>query len=362
MQFSKYLQTTILLVLPFFSDAQNLQIGARAFFVMNGNVKMILRNAGMINNGNFDAGQSRVLFTGNQDVRIGGQQNILFHDVTLGKTDGSFLHLDRSIALDGQLLFASGFIDLHRSRIQLMDHANLMNERNASRAFSNELGTIEASRWVGGALDAFDPGNIGLEISNVDVGIYNLTIRRIHSNTTELDINTPCIKRAFILDMPDYLLHDLTLGFHYFPGELGGLDENALSIFNLEDTGWIPRPTTRDPVANKLTASGIRLQRFFRAGIPPAPLAPAIQPQKNRHIQICPNPVDHQFKLQFNNAVAKDMQLELYDQSGRLVQQKKISAHAGLNAISWEVGSLAPGFYYISSDDRELRYVPFIKR
>ena len=111
---------TISFILVFFASitgsvfAQQLTIGQRAHWVMNGPVHVVVNNAGIINHGHVSAGNSTVHFSGTADTSIAsvrGTQVTTLNNMTMRKTQAgvklqSNVWLRNTLRLDGGILFA----------------------------------------------------------------------------------------------------------------------------------------------------------------------------------------------------------------------------------------------------------------
>src|SRR5258708_3918752 len=101
-KFIKYNLPKIIAVLfpvGMFGQAVHLTAGSK--MVMNGNVTMVLNNAGIVNDGNFTAGNSTIMFTGNALVApISGTNSSSFNNITINKSSGD-VQLNNDIAMNG---------------------------------------------------------------------------------------------------------------------------------------------------------------------------------------------------------------------------------------------------------------------
>ena len=81
-----------------------------AQFVVNGNVKLVLKNTGFTNDGTFIPGTGEVIFSGSVATSasfINGTSTTGFYNLTLNKSANG-LQLGRNITLSNRLLFTSG--------------------------------------------------------------------------------------------------------------------------------------------------------------------------------------------------------------------------------------------------------------
>ena len=74
-------------------------------FTITGNMQVTLRDLGLANDGRFNAGNSKVSFTGNTNSTISGSQPVQFHELELNKTNNSSVLLQRAIGIDQRILF-----------------------------------------------------------------------------------------------------------------------------------------------------------------------------------------------------------------------------------------------------------------
>jgi hypothetical protein len=64
-------------------------------------------------------------------------------------------------------------------------------------------------------------------------------------------------------------------------------------------------------------------------------------------VSVYPNPASEQFTLTFNNTVSGQMQVNLIDATGRIVESKKAFAGIGKNNVEMNVNNLAAGIYQL---------------
>jgi hypothetical protein len=64
-------------------------------------------------------------------------------------------------------------------------------------------------------------------------------------------------------------------------------------------------------------------------------------------VQVYPNPSPNTFNIQFTSTRERDEVVSLYDQSGRLLQQKKTRCTPGVNRVPFNLDSYVAGIYYI---------------
>jgi len=71
-----------------------------------------------------------------------------------------------------------------------------------------------------------------------------------------------------------------------------------------------------------------------------------------------PNPASAIFNLEINATEAKQCEIGLYDESGKLLQKKVVQLNMGDNQIHWDISRLAKGTYFLKSENG---FIPVIK-
>jgi hypothetical protein len=113
MKTGKTPKTTALLIALAFTailQAQEISINQRSHLVMNGNVSLVVNNAALKNNGNFNAGSGTVTFSGNTDTStayINGNSSTNFHNLTVSKNTGA-IALKSAAVIKNTLTVTSG--------------------------------------------------------------------------------------------------------------------------------------------------------------------------------------------------------------------------------------------------------------
>lgn len=157
-----YYILSLLLFLSFSARAQ-LFIQSGATFSMKGTASLTLQNMNLGVQGTFYPGSGMVMFSGSASSQIYGSQPVQFHRLTINKGSGT-VHLMRNIEVQNELSFASGMLDLYRYELSLANSGFLDNERESSRAYTNDTGVIRR-RFSLNTGAAFSPGNLGVVLT-----------------------------------------------------------------------------------------------------------------------------------------------------------------------------------------------------
>jgi len=76
-----------------------------------------------------------------------------------------------------------------------------------------------------------------------------------------------------------------------------------------------------------------------------------------------PNPTTGLFTLQLPAGTQGVLSLKVYDNAGKLVMQKKLTAQAGTREIPFDISAMAAGYYrVVCENDNKLNTVSVLKR
>ncbi|HEV8285162.1 MAG TPA: T9SS type A sorting domain-containing protein [Chitinophagaceae bacterium] len=79
-------------------------------------------------------------------------------------------------------------------------------------------------------------------------------------------------------------------------------------------------------------------------------------------IRVYPNPSYNKFRVDLFTKTAKPVQIDLYDQSGHLLQRKEIYCTAGTGSTLWDMSRYAAGVYFIKIENLGLKNIKIIKQ
>lgn len=223
----KVFALSLLLFVTATASAQ-FSITSGAHFFLTGNALLTLQNIDLVNNGDFQAGNSLTKFTGNTTSAISGSQPVQFFEMEMNKTGGSSVLLNRSVNTTHRILFTAGFLDLNGFNIDLGTTAFLDGEQENARITGTNGGLVLFSTTLNTPVSA-NPGNLGAIISS-GANLGNVVIKRGHRSQTNGLANSSSIFRFYDIIPANNTGLNATLQFNYFDGELNRLNETALEL------------------------------------------------------------------------------------------------------------------------------------
>ena len=229
--------------------------GAELF--MSGNAQLTLSNNDLVNNGSFVAGNGTVSFTGNTSSSISGSQPVQFYELTINKTTGTSVLLQRMIGITQKISFTAGFLNLNGFDADLGTTGILNGELEASRIIGSNGGQVLFSTTLNNPFSA-NPGNLGAIITSGQ-NLGNVIIKRGHQSQLNGYGNGNSLLRYFdILPVNNSAL-DATLRLNYFDGELNGLTASNLVLWkSTNNTLWTNEGfTSRNTTTNYVEKTGI---------------------------------------------------------------------------------------------------------
>ncbi len=358
-------------MLPLGVAAQSIHIMPGAKLVANGPVNMVLNNMAFTNDGDFIAGNSRLVFTGNANntvAAINGSISSSFNNITINKSSGD-LQLNNDIAIAGVINMLAGNLLLNSHNVNLGGTGSIAGENNQSHISGIDGGSVFATgKLIPGS--SLNPGNIGAELlTDADLGI--VTVERRHVSETLPD-GSQSIDRTFDISpgkTPAAL--NLRLRFFYLDTELEGNSEADLMFWTRSGAGNFMIPIGKDSsnvTTNMAVKNGLdQIGHFTLASNQGGPATRdnarvAINTiTTGTALRVFPNPVRNTFNIELTTKREQLIRIGLYDQAGHLLQQKEIPCVAGLNTIQWNLNAYPRGIYYLSVKNQELKNIKIIK-
>ncbi|WP_166437202.1 T9SS type A sorting domain-containing protein [Niastella caeni] len=364
----------LVIVLPIGVCAQGIHITPGANVVLNGNVKLVLNNAGLITNGNFEPGLSTILLTGagTDQSWLGGSAAASFFKIIINRQADVMLR--GSININDTLSMIKGNLQLNNYTINL--NGFLSGESNQSSVTGTSGGAIRVTTKLNAPLEV-NPGNIGVDISSLS-NLGKVVIERRHVQQM-LTKGMQGIQRYFQITASNNSQLNATLRFFYLDKELAGTNESSLTLWKGADLGnyWLLNGRDSiDVTANYVVKTGI--DHFTRYTLGPETadqLSRVAGPGKPEQLsqsdslrnlaffkpvttmQVYPNPLHEQFRMALFSDSQKEYTINLYDQYGHLLQTKKIWCRSGMNHIPWNVSKYAPGIYYLVFENRAIKLI-----
>jgi hypothetical protein len=373
----------LMVVLPVGVCAQGIHITPGANMVINGPVKLVLKNAGLITNGNFAPGLSTIIFSGDSNTVqswLGGSAAASFYQIIINRpTD---VMLAGNINIGDTLTMIKGNLQLNNFTIDL--GGSIKGESNLSSVTGTGGGAVRTTAKLN-APHQVNPGNIGIELtSTANLGATVITRRHVQQSLSK---GIQSIQRYFQISPTTNASLNATIRFFYLDKELAGANESALTLWKGADLGnyWLvdtkdsidtkanyivktgidhftrytlgPETTTVKelPVARKYTTQQVSPADSFRNNVPFTSLKPAAA-------QVYPNPLHDQFAVVLFTDIENDYVINLYDQFGHLLQRKKAVCRKGMNRLEWNMSNYAKGVYYLVFENRDLQNIKLIKQ
>jgi hypothetical protein len=345
----RLLAFTIVPGLPLFSYAQGLHILAGAQWVVNGGPTLVLNNAGLSNDGSFTAGSGTVLFTGDSVTGrtfVGGDQPVNFYNLVINKSSND-VQLNNHAAVSDSIIMQRGNLQLNNYTLDLGSTGRIEGERDSCRITGAEGGLVTVSAILRSPR-AVNPGNIGVEVTS-EADLETTLIQRGNVQQTNAHGWTS-IQRYFDISPTANTDLPATLRFFYLDSELADKIKEQLVVFSSggEGANWTQwGKDAADPVQNWVAKANINQWRRFTLSIPEKNVS-ATNTSATQSIQLYPNPSNDLFIVAFNSEKGGEQVFSLYDEMGQLLEQRIVTAMAGANTISWNIGKYAAGVYFLS--------------
>jgi hypothetical protein len=331
---------------PVVGQTQGIHLTSGIQWVTQGTPSIVLNNASLINNGNFIADSSSVIFTGDMATTgafIGGANPVSFYNLRIGNS-AKDLQLNNNAFVTGRITLDSGNLQLNSYTLDLGNTGSIEGERDEARITDSQGGTIRITAQLNRPR-AVNPGNIGVEVtSDADLGFTVIT--RGHTPLINSGGQTS-IQRWFDIAPETYTTAPASLRFFYFDSELAGNDKYSLALFSSKegDSRWAPGgKDASDPVADWILESNVDPFRRFTLGIPGDKAGPGIKPSS---LQVYPNPAHDVFTIVIVSKEEGNGIMHLYDQAGNLLEEKAAYWQTGMNTINWDISRYAKGVYYL---------------
>ena len=257
----------LLLSLTQAASAQGILTTSGSNLVANGTVKLVMNNSGFTNNGTFTAGNSSLIFTGNQATAgsfIAGSANTGLYNLVLNKS-GNGMQLNRDISISNSLLFTSGdSLFLNNQIIDLGSTGFLTGETEASRLTGRNGGYVQAIATMNAPV-SINPGNLGFAISSsANLGLT--TIRR-----GQLQQSGASVYRYYDVTPANNSGLNAEIVLNYFQSELSSIPEGNLGVFYSSNGGSIWANlglTSLNTTSNYITRDAVNtFNRFTLANV-----------------------------------------------------------------------------------------------
>ncbi len=221
-----------LLVAWHYTHAQGLVITSGAKLVANGDVKLVLNDAGITSNGTIIPSTSTFIFSGSSAGTsfVAGSATSSFYNLTMNKTANG-LQLNTNIEVSNTLSLAGGdSLFLNNYNIAFGSTGTLSGETETRRITGYNGGYIEAIATLN-APTLSNPGNLGFVISSLQ-NLGATTVRRGHAIQAG-----GSVRRYYDITPTNNTNLNATVVFNYLENELNENSEAFLDFFSSIDEG-----------------------------------------------------------------------------------------------------------------------------
>ncbi|MGB8193000.1 MAG: T9SS type A sorting domain-containing protein [Chitinophagaceae bacterium] len=340
-----------MLLLPFILSAQEMRIGQGTSVVIQGDAKLVLNDAGLVNNGSFSAGNSTVLFTGNagkQLTTISGGSRTAFYNLSINKPF-SQVQLGNDISVSGLLSMGEGNLELNNRRLALGSSGSIAGERADSRITGAKGGVVIATAVLN-APQLVNPGNLGVQLSS-SANLGYTVITRGH--VQQANGQARSIERYYEIQ-PAFNTADISLKIFYLEPELGGNNEAELVLWNHDaGRGWVVAGKENSELsANWIAKNNVNGVSRFTLGVADRSAfatssVKGISSAGIASLQAFPNPASDRFTISLYSGAEKKGTVALQDQNGHVLERKQLQYVKGLNTMQWNIAKYAAGTYYV---------------
>ena len=212
---------------------QGIVIQNGATFSINGEANIVINNADLSNSGDFVAGNSHLIFRGNQSSSISGNSKTTCYQLSIDKSGTAHIDLLSDIQIDQNLNLVGGMLDINDQKLTLgSDFGQIVGENEVNRITAN-TGTIAKTLAIN-APTTLNPGNIGAELTSSQ-NLGNTTIIRGHEKVSNFIGET--IQRYYIITPTNNTGLNATLRLYYLDAEYTILNENNFIMTRSTDGG-----------------------------------------------------------------------------------------------------------------------------
>jgi hypothetical protein len=349
----------MLFLLPYVLSAQVMRIGRGASVVMQGNARLVLNDASLVNDGSL-SGNSTVIFTGESlkdNATIGGVGKTAFDNLLISRP----LLLDKDISVNGVLTMSSGDLELNNHRLHLGSTGMIMGEHISSRVTGAKGGSVIATAMLNAPVRV-NPGNIGVELGSSS-NLGHTVITRGHVQQVNARGESG-IQRYFDIQ-PAFNGGDVTLRFFYLEPELEGAKESDLVLWSSENaiTGWSAvGKESGDAGTNWIVKSNIgKLSRFTLGVADKSAFVKRSGLAGISGVQAYPNPARDRFTVAFYSDTDKEGSVSLQDALGRVLERRRVQYIKGMNTMRWDVAKYAAGSYYVVFENAGMGNLKIVK-
>jgi hypothetical protein len=332
-----------------------LRVAQGTSIVADGEVKIILNDASLVNNGSFTAGTSTVLFTGSASWQmiIGGSSRTSFYNLSINRPFEQ-LQLENDIALSGALNFIAGNVELNNRRLQLGHTGVIVGENINARIMGTKGGVVVANAVLNAPLRV-NPGNIGVELTS-SANLGSTVITRGHVQQINARGQSG-INRYYEVDATNNNA-PISMRFFYLQPEIRDLNEPDLVLwFGDAFKGWVAAGKQHGDVSNDwVSKNNVAHVNKFTFGVREKTKS-GIQA-----VQAFPNPARDRFTVTIYSDVERGGTMSLQDDHGRVLERRQLRYVKGVNTAQWNISKYAAGTYYVVFGGMGLENLKVVKQ
>lgn len=334
----------------------SLRIAQGTSVVASGDVKIVLNDASFVNNGNFSAGASTVLFTAGavkQTMLIGGSSRTAFYNLSINRPFEQ-LQLDNDISVSGVLNFTAGNLELNNRRLDLGSTGVIVGENMNARIMGAKGGVVVANAMLN-APARVNPGNIGVELTSA-ANLGATTITRGHVQQVNARGQSG-INRYYDIQSANSSA-PVSVRFFYLQPEVGDLNESELVLWSGDAfKGWNAAGKEYGDVSmDWVSKNNVEQVNKFTLGLSEKTRL------EIRSLQAYPNPARDRFTVTLYSDVARGGIMSLQDDHGRVLERRQLQYIKGMNTAQWNIAKYAAGTYYVVFEGTGLANVKVVKQ
>lgn len=335
----------------------SLRIGQGINIVAGGDIKIVLNDAHFINNGNFTAGASTVLFAGTaakQTMFVGGNSRTAFNNLSINRPFEQ-LQLNNDISVSGALNFSAGNLELNNHRVDLGSTGVIVGENTNARITGVKGGVVVATAVLN-APSKVNPGNIGVELTSAaNLGATIITrghVQQVNARG-QSGINRYYDVQAANSSAP------VSVRFFYLQPEVGDLKESDLVLWSGDAfKGWIDAGKEYgDAGMDWVAKNNLAQVSRFTLGLNNTETRLGV-----KSVQAFPNPARDRFTVTLYSDTERGGIMSLQDENGRVLERKQLQYIKGMNTTQWNIAKYAAGTYYIVFEGMGIANVKVVKQ
>jgi hypothetical protein len=275
----KFIKITLMLTgslataLPGVSRAQGIVVGPGARMVLTGSNLHLVNNGSLVNHGTITSAVGSTVHIGGDGFHseIGGSGTTSLHHLLIDKfvDDASLMG---NINVAGNLELITGNLILDGHTLNLGTTGVIINESSANMLSGYNGGEITRQATVN-APNAFNPGNIGLEITSA-ANMGTVLIKRKY-NTFTLSPNDQSIERYYEVTATTNTNLNARVRIHYTNEDIPGVNPSNLYVWSSNNQGALWNNLNRDGidlVEQYVEKQGLNSLNWLTLGINNTPL------------------------------------------------------------------------------------------